>query len=149
MATQRTTNRQRGGDISFRIYRTTNQALSAATFTKVALNTVGHDLGNDFDEVTNYRFTARLKGVYSFTGNVGYAVGNTRALASIYQNGSEIARSNDVHSANMRVASVGISDVLLLKDDYVELFAWNEGGNSVNGLLQTTYLTGHLVTVVD
>jgi hypothetical protein len=72
---------------AFQAYRgTSNQGITAATWTKVQLNVEEYDTNNNFDSTTNYRFTPTVAGKYL----VGFAM-NTNATAvtfAIYKNGS-------------------------------------------------------------
>jgi hypothetical protein len=72
---------------SFQGYRaTSNQGVSATTWTKVQINGEDWDTNNAFDSTTNYRFTPQTPGKYL----LGYAC-NSNATAvtfAIYKNGS-------------------------------------------------------------
>jgi hypothetical protein len=74
---------------SFRAYRSSNQTISANTWTKVQLNNEDWDTDNCWDSSTNYRFTPTTAGKYQvnmtvITGGTFYGV--------VYKNGSENSR---------------------------------------------------------
>jgi len=78
-----------GEGASFRAYRSSNQTISANTWTKVQLDNEDWDTDNCWDSSTNYRFTPTTAGKYQvnmtvITGGTFYGV--------VYKNGSENSR---------------------------------------------------------
>lgn len=72
---------------AFQAYRaTTNQSVTASTWTKVALNAEDYDVNNLFDSTTNNRYTPNKAGKYVF----GYASNNnaTTVAFAVYKNGT-------------------------------------------------------------
>jgi hypothetical protein len=95
------------------------------SWTKVTLSTEDADTNNNFDNVTNYRFTAPTSGYYDIDGMVGY--GNPGGVhncieAALFINGAEYKRAiQDAPSVDVTPSVHGI--VKLNANDYVELFA--------------------------
>jgi hypothetical protein len=142
--------------VACRAFLNANQEnILSLTDVKVNLNTLTYDLGNNFDESTNYRFTAPVAGLYKIIGSVWYlntsVQADKRYKAMIYKNGSAIAHSS-AHSSHVDYISANVSDeVFLKKDDYIELWAYTTGtGDTVdiygeaNGFF--TYLIVRLIS---
>lgn len=65
----------------FSAYRSTNQTVTASTWTKVQFDTKLYDTGGNFDNSSNYQFTAPIDGYYSFEATVwGTAVASAGAI---------------------------------------------------------------------
>ena len=74
------------------------QSLSAATWTKVKYSNENWDTNNNYDPVTNYRFTPTVAGYYiiNFSVNFGNATtANERAIA-LYKNGALYYGASDI-----------------------------------------------------
>ena len=119
--------------------------ITDVTETKVQVNTESFDTDNCYDNSTNYRFTPNKAGKYYVYGRVSIdeAAGNTRnALAFIYKNGSEKARSFvNFHSSlasDGEGASPTVSTVIDFNgsSDYVELYATHDTVNGGTGKFQ-------------
>ena len=119
---------------AFEAYLSADQTgITDVTETKVQVNTESFDTDNCYDNSTNYRFTPTVAGKYYVYGRVAIdeAAGNTRnAIAYIYKNGSEKARSFvNFHSSTSSTndgegASPTVSAVIDFNgsSDYVELY---------------------------
>ena len=75
---------------AFSAYISSTQTLPINTITKVQLNTKSFDTTNNFDNVTNFRFTPTVAGYYIFTGQV-YNATQVSLLPEIYKNGAAVA----------------------------------------------------------
>ena len=123
---------------AFEAYLSADQTgITDVTETKVQVNTESFDTDNCYDNSTNYRFTPTVAGKYYVYGRVAIdeAAGNTRnAIAYIYKNGSEKARSfvnfhTTTYSTNDgEGASPTISAVIDFNgsSDYVELYGLHD-----------------------
>lgn len=128
---------------------TSNQSISAATFTKVQLNAETFDVGGCFDAATNYRWTPDVPGYYqvSFAVNIGAASGLSNILAAIYKNGAVHAYGSFTAPA---AVTQGISSGSALvwmngTTDYIELYAYGTGTTVVvNFGASGTVMTGYL-----
>jgi hypothetical protein len=83
---------------AFSAYSSTNQSITSSTFTKVQFNTEEFDTNSNYDNATNYRFTPTVAGYYQVNGNIRYdaSTAPTRCILSVYKNGSEFKRGNDL-----------------------------------------------------
>jgi hypothetical protein len=132
---------------AFGAFSTVNQSVSSATFTKVTLNNEEFDTASCFDSTTNYRFTPNVAGYYQINAAVvlsGTAV--TRFFCSIYKNGSEYKRGNDLLGSGYQPV---VSSVLYLNGttDYVELYAIIYGSSGLaigTGTAREVYMNGFL-----
>ena len=138
--------------VACRIYLGSNQGnLVDGTFTKVLLDTVTHDLGKNFDIVTNNRFDVPVSGLYKVWGKVDFVntIADKDYVAAIYVDGSAISYGR-VHTgdATNEIDALVNDEIYLRKDAYVELFAQsNSGGNTVDikGASTDTFLGLRLI----
>ena len=113
-------------------------SISDVTATKIELDTVEFDVGNYFDESTNYRYTPQIAGYYFFTGKVdlGSSVVTSAIYAQVNKNGSTTlvaGVSNSVSSSEFRDTIAEVSGIIYMNgsSDYVELFGYlNTGGSA-------------------
>ena len=121
---------------AFHAYRSSGQALSSNTFTKIQFNLEIFDTDNNYDNSTNYRFTPTTAGKYycyaiidsSWTGSVG----GHRNQTEFYKNGSGISSTNKnanfldfYNSANIDlITSLYVGGIIDFNgsSDYLEIF---------------------------
>lgn len=128
----------------FRVYRATAQTISASSFVKVQFTTKEFDTGGNFDNATNYRFTASLPGFYHFDARVG-TVASSVSILSLFKNGTEYSRGGDDRSiAN----AVTVSDTMqLAAGDYVEVYIFSSQTATEAGTAgELTHFSGYLVS---
>ena len=77
---------------SFSARITSNQSVSATTWTKMACATEMWDTDSKYDNTTNYRFTPTVAGYYMFSMGCRGASSTTNAIA-LYKNGAVYRRS--------------------------------------------------------
>ena len=107
-----------------------DQDISDSTATKLAFADEAYDSDGVYDASTNYRFTPGVAGKYyifmrCITDTANYVRG------FIYKNGSEVAKEYSYYSGtnpDQYAACAVIVD--LDADDYVEAFAWHNGGST-------------------
>ena len=135
---------------TFRAYRTTsNQSLTANTWTKVQLNAEDFDTANCFDSTTNYRFTPNVAGYYQINFGVQF-LGTSIVAISIYKNGTTYGIGCYYETA---LANTGLNtqDVIYFNGttDYVEAYVIAiSSGITVNGTINNqaqTRMSGFLV----
>jgi len=134
---------------AFSVYLSSNQTITANTFTKVALNAELFDTASAFDSTTNYRFQPAVAGYYMFSFAIsGFSsTAPTRQIAAIYKNGSIYAYgSDDVISSGI---STGPGTALISLNgstDYVELYTYITATTAVISGSTTlyTYFSGFL-----
>ena len=119
---------------AFSAYLSTNQTISASTFTKVQCNIEEFDTNSNYDNATNYRFTPTVAGYYQVNGCItfGSTVSKVEFLASIYKNGSEFKRGVYVAINTVNNQNCSVSALIYLNGstDYVELYGYLDGVSS-------------------
>jgi len=132
---------------AFSAYLSANQTISSSTFTKVQFNTKEFDTNSNYDNATNYRFTPTVAGYYQINSSIRYDASTTptRALISIYKNGSDFKRGNDL--GNNSTQSV-ISTLIYFNGstDYIECWVYITASTAVVGTAGPifTYFQAHL-----
>lgn len=109
-------------------------SISSGVFTKIALTSEDWDTANCFDSTTNYRFTPNVAGYYQINGNINFAGTVTRALVSIYKNGSQYSRQTDLNFSTSNIY-LCVSDMVYMNGttDYLELWGYVQGsGLTIN-----------------
>lgn len=114
---------------------TAAQAIANATATKVQFNSELFDSDNNYDNSSNYRFTPTTAGKYVVGLKLKYNNSQScRLYTMIYKNGSEYERSekwSDGSGTDLDPLSVTIIN-FNGSSDYVEAFALQESGGSLN-----------------
>ena len=109
---------------AFSAYAASNQSISSSTFTKVTFGTEDYDTASCF---ASSRFTPTVAGYYSISAAIDVSNGVTglsRAILSVYKNGSTYKRLQDHASSTVYTLS-GSCDVYLNgSTDYVEIYAY-------------------------
>lgn len=132
----------------FSAYRNAAYTMTTSAFTKMPLDTKEYDTSANYDNVTNFRFTAPVNGFYFFTARVASASNTTRHIASLFVNGSEQRRGTDLTTAAAENCSVVSGLFSLNANDYVELYYYTNGGTTMAGVGNKwgTYFNGYLVS---
>lgn len=68
----------------FQAYRSSTQSLTGTSTTKYQGSAEQMDIGGNYDASTNYRFTAPVKGVYSFNGKMRIDFAKTQEDAQLF-----------------------------------------------------------------
>ena len=108
--------------------------LSSNTYVKVALNTENFDTNSNFD-TSNYRFTPTVAGYYQFNGALR-ATGTSITLitCSLYKNGSEYVRGNQISGTLSGGNIAVVSSVIYCNGstDYIELYGLVTASSGIN-----------------
>lgn len=142
--------------VAFSAYRSTAVSISG-TLQKINLDGEEYDHGSDYDNTTNYHFTAPYDGVYSF--GAGLRLTNLDAagdglLLYLYKNGATAvagAQNVNVTAATGDLSTNFSKDIELTAGDTIEMWAQHTSASSeavATGII-FTYLTGHLVGRTD
>jgi hypothetical protein len=124
----------------------TNQTISASTFTKVQVNTEEFDTNSNYD-TTNYRFTPTVAGYYQFTGGATFTTTQTsELLMTLFKNGARFKSIFDMEA----VSWSGFGSVLVYANgttDYFELYAYTAsvGTKTIGANTRDTYFQACLV----
>jgi len=134
---------------AFNAYRSTNQSVTSATWTKVEFNAEDFDTAGAYDASTNYRFQPLVAGYYSIQFAVAcYSGAFTAVLARLYKNGSGTNIQAFNYSATSNVLDdwgVSASTMIYMNGstDYLEVYGFsisatpefNSGGTWFSGFL--------------
>lgn len=124
-----------GGASNFvSVYLSSDQSVTSASSTKVLLNTEVFDTGSNFDNATNYRYTAPSTGYYhlnaaTYLTSIGGA--STPYALQIKVNGTIVAVDNALSDGfGAAIAHLNVDTVLsLTASDYVEMFVQSTDTN--------------------
>jgi hypothetical protein len=129
---------------AFNAYQSSQQNISANTWTKVNLQTELFDTNSNF---ASSRFTPTVAGYYQINGAVCNESNNTSTYIScaIYKNGTSFAPSSTAKGDSTLYLACNVSTVVYLNGstDYIELYYY--GSSALLYLNQSTYLCGALV----
>ena len=136
---------------AFAVYMSAIQNISNTTVTKISFDTKVFDT-NSYWNTSTYRFTPLIAGYYQFNG--GFSPYNNgapiRAYLSVYKNGSEYSRFNDISvGATNYINNMAGSTIVYCNGstDYVELWGWinTAGTPSIGNNQALTYFNGCLI----
>jgi hypothetical protein len=129
-----------------RVYLSNNQSIPVGVATRIAFDTKDYDTNNNFDVVTNHRYTAPVLGYYLVTFTVLFTTTTNpqRIISYIYKNGSVFSTLNSGTSNNLN-NSIFITDIIrLIPGDYIEGVVYQDGvGVHANGWSTDTWMTIH------
>jgi hypothetical protein len=133
---------------AFSAYRSTNQSISAATYTKVQFDTKEFDTNSNYDNTTNFRFTPAVAGYYQVSLGVDFSSSTNinSAQVGIYKNGTSWKRNNQILTVNGTNSS-GITALIYMNGttDYLEGYAWGNTAPTVTGTQSGTFFQAVLV----
>ena len=120
-----------------------NQAIAAATFTKIAFDTEDLDILGDYDTAA-FRFVVPELGIYNISAAAQYT-GNADAVRSIialYVNGAETRRGTDIVQGGASDTGVTVSTTMrLAAGDYIEVFGYCSAASTIRAFARTTWFT--------
>ena len=128
-------------NVAFSAYQSVAQSLTAAVVTKVNFQTKEFDLTSAFD-TTSMRFTPKVAGYYSITGNV-YVGSPASGLIYLYKNGAvykygEYTPSENISTLSCLVYFNGTTD-------YLELWVYSSIANTIQTGIPASCFQGVLV----
>lgn len=112
-----------------------NQSITTASPAKIEFDTETFDTFDCYDSSTNYRFTAKVKGLYRVTAHcVAYNLIDQQLKLHIYKNGASYNKNSLFQPGEMTGRQHGsISDIVELSvDDYVEIYADTQTDTTYN-----------------
>lgn len=115
----------------FRARRTSALTLGSSSFQKITFNTEDYDTNANYDNATNYRYTAPVTGYYAFTGSSEVTVGSTN-IVTLYKNGTEIVRGVRGTGAGIQRSIVSSGEVATTAADYFEIFTFYDGTGAID-----------------
>jgi hypothetical protein len=135
-----------------RAYRSTApHSIPSGSWTKIILDGENYDNQNEFDPITNNRFTASKAGYYAVSAAAWWSspTAGARYMIGIYKNGASVSQAASHASTTNADIGTTVSDVVYLAaNDYIELYVHqNSGGNqSVLNASSATYLAVHKIS---
>lgn len=143
-----------------RAYLSVAQSIPNASWTQIDFDAENFDEHNEWDDTTNYRFTAKEDGYYQVNARTRFtitaATANNYVSIALYVNGSVYAYGNNLavgtSSSNTDIFSNNapiVSDVVYLTaGQYLEVYAYqNSGGaRNINSGSAETYVSIHKVS---
>jgi len=116
---------------TFYAFLSANQTVTSNVITKVQCNTEEYDLGSNYDNATNYRFTPTTAGIYQVNAVVN-ASGSGGTTIWLYKNGTAIREGARTAGAG---APMGFSTQITMNGttDYIEFFAQVASGTTIYG----------------
>lgn len=122
----------------FRAYRSgSTQSLTNGGSTKIQFQTESWDFSGNYDNATNYRFTAPVDGWYSFKASIqvpgsGLAAGTLQLYFLV--NGTDGYNNQGSYTVSGGSQNVSTSaDIYLAAGDYVEVYAFQNRGSATAG----------------
>lgn len=134
---------------AFGAYRSSNQAISANTWTKMQCNTEEFDATNNYDNATNYRFQPTIEGYYQF--NMAWqSLNAVTCAAQFFKNGSAHKVGNFCPTTTIGGPALSASALIYLNGstDYVEAYAYGNGATSIEGGVNLSWFNGFLARAV-
>ena len=125
----------KGNDISARVYNSANISINNNTETALTFDTERYDTDTIHSTSSNTsRLTATTAGKYIISGNVSIATNSSGSRALIiYLNGSTKIAQTHLQNNGAGNSDINISTIYsLAATDYVELFAYQSSGGSLN-----------------
>ena len=119
---------------SFSAKLSSDQTISASSYTKIQFDSEQWDTDSTYDASTNYRFTPAVAGKYTISSTVmlqNIATAGNRIQFAIYKNGSFFAMVGDDGPSTGSGAdpSATISmDIEFNTTDYVEMYIYHNSG---------------------
>ena len=133
----------------FQAYRSSNQAISAATYTKIQFDTETADPQSEYDNATNYRYTPGKAGRYLVIAAAQFnsLADGGYSQVSVYKNGA-VYRYGNIR--RIGASSSPLSQVVAVvavngTTDYLEIYGRAISACNVNGASQTTWFEAYYI----
>jgi len=131
----------------FSAVKTTQQSLTAQTWTLANLESTDYNVGSHFDTSTD-RFTAPIDGYYSFSYTAYFLTAVTGYLyTALKKNGSFVQYGTGLQTnAHLNDNTLSHSTILSLSaNDYVEMWVYHGAAGSLNQGTTRTRFSGYLI----
>lgn len=128
----------------FSVYRNAAWTPTAGTENTVPFDGAEYDRNNNFN-LTNYRYTAPVTGLYHFNGTMSAAQTSGTTYISLWKNGVSYRRGGRDGTTNDSYCTISV-DVELAAGDYVELRLYVGSGGVETGAAQN-WFQGRLVAI--
>ena len=117
------------------VYLSANQTIANSTVTKVQCDTENYDVQNEYDNVTNYRWTCTKDGKYLISANMAWYNNQSafRVQNEIYKNGATVYHGEkNTGTANYYDTNRLVKVLNLVAGDYIEIEAIQWSGGDVD-----------------
>jgi len=135
-----------GNGPAFSAYQSTLQSLTGSAYTKVQFQTKEYDTNSNFDNATNYRFTATISGYYQINSTITGAGVSAVLLSAIYKNGSAYKYGTLATTGVSNSPLSGVSSLVYLNvNDYIEIYAFSGATQNTQVGIAFNWFNGSLV----
>lgn len=148
MARSKVTPLQIVNPYKFMAHRVTNQSISSNTATKIQFATEDYDDNNNYDNATNYRYTAPVTGLYFINAIVQTLNGTSTTDNQIwlYKNGAGLRKGGNLKNGVYPQHQV-VGQFKLTAGDYIEVFFINvAGADTIEGSATSNTFEGYLIS---
>lgn len=118
---------------AFSAYMGSNQTVTNATATKLQMNTEVFDTNNNYDPVTNFRFTPTVAGYYSIIASATLfsTTASQRINTSFYKNGVSYKIGSNAAAGGLSFPTSEASTILYMNGstDFVEVYVYIDIGS--------------------
>jgi hypothetical protein len=122
-----------------------NQAITTGVTTKIQFNTVQVNTGNNYDAVTNFRYTAPRAGNYQINLFISIQASTSNNYSIIiFKNGSSYITTVDNGTKNTTYLCIP-SVVPLAANDYLEAFVFQDSGSNKSVLSANSGFSAFLI----
>lgn len=116
---------------AFSAYQSSAQTISNSVWTKIQFQTEFFDTNNNFDNVTNYRFTPTVAGYYQINAAVCYPLSSSWSTSNVRKNGSGFIYGTNVNgSPNGQTSTASAVVYMNGSTDYLEVYSYQGSGSS-------------------
>jgi len=131
----------------FSAFKTAAQTTVSGVATKLVFDSKNFDTGSNFDNTTNYRFTAPIAGFYQFNASYGVSGSNGYTVIYFYKNNATISSGTQLYISTANEIRVSHSTLLQLSaNDYIEVFYYVDGVKTLDTGTTVTNFSGYLVS---
>lgn len=119
----------------FSVYRNAAWTTSGSVYGKVQHDTELYDTNSNFDNATNYRYTAPVAGFYFVSvGCKSNSASGALVANAVFKNGSNILTSEMENGANTTMIGPNVTGILqLAANDYIEHYHYGSGSTGGTG----------------
>lgn len=122
--------------VNAQVVLSVNQAIPSAVVTKVNFDTKNWDIGNFYDNVTNFRYTPLYPGKYNMSSMIIFDAVATLTAEDVYlyKNGSVSFLSEVIVDASIVTGSLVINSDFVMNGstDFLETFCFQNSGAPLN-----------------
>lgn len=134
----------------FYCYRSTAWTMTGGADFKIPYNTKYYDSGSNYDNTTNFRFTAPVAGFWAFTASWNATIpASSNIYIMLWKNGAQVAIDDQLLTAASSAGNTcSITRTLqLAAGDYIEVYGHESGVSAAGTADDRTSFSGCLVSV--